>query len=90
MLDPFDTYESMDLVSFMEAQPGSRTVPVGGLHKFFFSWGRDEQNVWLTSLFSRAKKLGRWIFMDPGGVPDGTTRETWDFLINRLAELRVL
>ena len=90
MFDPFDTHESMDLVSFLETNPGSGTVPVGGLHKFFFSWGRDEQNDWLTSLFSRAKTLGRWILMDPGGIPDGTTRETVDFLINRLAELRGL
>lgn len=88
MLDPFDTHEHMDLPAFLEAHPASRTIPVGGLHKFFFTWDRDRQNEWLTTLFARTKGKGRWMLMDPGGVPDGTSPETVDFLINRLAELR--
>lgn len=87
MIDPFDIYESMDLVAFLTEHPGTRTVPVGGLHKFFFEWDRDRQNDYLTDLFKRANKAGRWMFMDTGGIPEVTTKETFDFLINRLDEL---
>ena len=38
MLDPFDIYESMDLVAFLESGAAG-TVPVGGCHKFFFEVG---------------------------------------------------
>jgi hypothetical protein len=87
MLDPFDLQESMDLVAFLEANPKTRTVPVGGLHKNFFTWKRDEQNQYLESLFSRASKAGRWMFMDPSGLPEIVDRDTYDFLLNRLFEL---
>lgn len=86
MLDPFDIYESMDMMAFLEARPGN-TVPVGGCHKFFFEWDRDTQNEYLVSLFSRAKPAGAWMFMDTGGIPQTVTKETYDFLIERLAEL---
>lgn len=86
MLDPFDIYESMDLVAFLESGK-SRTVPVGGCHKFFFEWDRDTQNAYLTSLFTRAKRSGAWMFMDTGGIPETVTKETYDFLIERLGEL---
>jgi len=90
MLDPFDIYESMDLVAFLSEYGEGRTVPVGGLHKFFFEWERDKQNEYLTGLFARANKAGRWMFMDTGGIPEGTSKETFDFLINRLDELAEL
>ena len=90
MLDPFDTYESMDLVEFLQAHPDTKTVPVGGCHKFYFDWPRERQNEHLTSLFSRASKAGRWVFMDTGGVPESCTSETFDFLIARIDELAEL
>ena len=86
MLDPFDIYESMDLVALLESG-NSRIVPVGGCHKFFFEWDRDTQNEYLTSLFTRAKKAGAWMFMDTGGISETVTKETYDFLIERLSEL---
>ncbi len=86
MLDPFDVYESMDLVGFLNAGKGN-TVPVGGCHKFFFEWDRDTQNEYLTALFSRAKAAGPWIFMDTGGIPETVSKENYDFLIERIAEL---
>jgi hypothetical protein len=86
MLDPFDIYESMDLAAFLESR-NSHLVPVGGCHKFFFEWDRKTQDEYLTSLFSRAKKAGPWIFMDTGGISGNVTRERYDFLIGRLREL---
>ena len=90
MIDPFDTYESMDLVRFLETHKDTKTVPVGGLHKFFYEWENGKQNEYLTSLFKRANNAGRWIFMDTGGVPETCTKETYDFLMERLGELAVL
>jgi len=90
MLNPFDLNESMDLVSFLDTRGSGGTIPVGGLHKEFFSWNRDRQNEYLTSLFTRAKKAGRWIFMDPSGIPETVTKETYDFLLVRLEELAKL
>ena len=88
MLNPWDIYESMDLIDFLSSPASDHTIPVGGCHKFFFDWERDKQNEYLTDLFDRAKKTGkRWMFMETGGIPEGTSRETWDFLVNRLDEL---
>lgn len=86
MLDPFDIYESMELSGLLESGE-SRIVPVGGCHKFFFEWDRDTQNEYLTLLFTRAKKAGAWMFMDTGGISETVTKTTYDFLIERLAEL---
>jgi uroporphyrinogen decarboxylase len=85
MLDPFDIYESMDLVAFLSRN--KKTVPVGGCHKFFFEWNRDMQNEYLTSLFSSANRAGGWIFMDTGGISGTVKKEDYDFFINRLREL---
>jgi hypothetical protein len=90
MLDPFDTNESMEIVEFMTSHPETNTIPVGGLHKHFFGWDRDTQNDYLTSLFARAKKAGRWMFMDTGGIPENIPLDMYDFLMNRLAELAPL
>lgn len=87
MLDPFDIYESMDLVGFLEIHKDSGTIPVGGCHKFFFDWDMDKQNEYLTCLFDRAKKAGRWMFMDTGGIPANLTREKYELFIERLGEL---
>ncbi len=85
MLNPFDSYESMDLVQFLQSD--SDTIPVGGLHKFFFDWDRDKQDTYLETLFERAGKNGRWIFMDTGGIPETIQKDTYDFLIQKLRDL---
>lgn len=90
MLNPFDLNESMDLVAFLEDERFTGTVPVGGLHIDFFSWDRAVQNDYLTSLFTRAKKAGRWILMDPSGIPDTVGKDTYDFVLTRIAELKAL
>jgi len=86
MLNPFDIYESMDLVGFLNSGR-SKTIPVGGCHKFFFEWDQMKQNDYLTNLFARAGRAGRWIFMDTGGIPETLSRESYDFVIGRLREL---
>jgi len=86
ILNPFDIYESMDLVGFLE--PGrSKTIPAGGCHKFFFEWDRTKQNDYLVDLFARAGRSGRWIFMDTGGIPETLAKDSYDFVIGRLREL---
>ena len=80
----------MDLVAFLENHKDSKTIPVGGCHKFFYEWDRDTQNEYLTSLFDRAKKAGRWMFMDTAGVPETVDREMYNFLIERLEKLAKL
>ncbi|MHC4395772.1 MAG: uroporphyrinogen decarboxylase family protein [Planctomycetota bacterium] len=85
MLNPFDTYESMDLVEFLRSD--TNTIPVGGLHKFFFDWDIDKQNKYLEDLFERAGKHGRWMFMDTSGVPETVEKNSYDFLMGRLREL---
>jgi hypothetical protein len=85
MLNPFDSYESMDLVEFLKSD--SNTIPVGGLHKFFFDWDRDSQNAYLENLFEQAGKNGKWIFMDTGGIPETIGKDTYDFLMQKLLEM---
>ncbi len=87
MLDPFDMNESMDIVEFIKNNKNTGTIPVGGLHKHFFNWDRDTQNEYLTSLFNRAKKAGKWICMDTGGITETVSKETYDFLMERIGEL---
>jgi hypothetical protein len=86
MLDPFDIYESMDLVAFL-ASGAKKPVPVGGCHKFFFQWDTDTQDAHLTDLFRRANAAGAWMFMDTGGIPETITKDAYDFFIGRLGEL---
>jgi len=90
MLNPFDIYESMDLISFLENKKDCRTVPVGGCHKFFFQWDEKEQSEYLTKLFSGAKRKGRWIFMETGGVPEIITMKNYNFVMDTLAKLKKL
>lgn len=90
MLDPFDKEESMDLVEFLKTNKSTRTIPVGGLHKKFLEWDRDKQNDYLTFLFNRAKKAGRWILMDTGGISEKVGKGTYDFFMERIKELSKL
>ncbi len=85
MLNPFDIYESMDLVAFLDSHGSMGTVPVGGLHKFFFDWDRDKQREYLTDIFARAK--GPWVFMDTGGLPGTLDKEGYDFFMEELRKL---
>jgi hypothetical protein len=89
MLNPFDIYESMDLVAFLESGK-SKTVPVGGCHKFFFEWDENRQNDYLDDLFKRANRAGRWMFMDTGGISETVSKNMYDFVVERLHELSKL
>jgi len=90
MLNPFDKNESMDLVDFLRHHPDSGVVPVGGLHRNFFAWDENERSAYLDALFQSAKSAGRWIFMDPGGIPDTVSKSDFDWLMDRLHRLREL
>ena len=85
MLNPFDIYESVDLVEFLQSD--TNTIPVGGLHKFFFQWDIEKQNSYLESLFERAGTAGRWMFMDTGGIPESVEKDSYDFVMGRVEEL---
>jgi len=89
MLNPFDIYESMDLVAFLESGK-SKMVPVGGCHKFFFEWDENRQNDYLDDLFKRANRAGRWMFMDTGGISETVSKNMYDFVVERLHELSKL
>ena len=88
MLNPFDKNESMDLVEFLSAFPDAGVVPVGGLHRNFFDWDEAQRSDYLTELFRTASKTGRWIFMDPGGIPSTVSKPEYDWLADQLARLR--
>jgi hypothetical protein len=90
MLNPFDKNESMDLVEFLGSHPGVGVVPVGGLHRNFFGWDEAQRSSYLAVLFESAKKAGRWIFMDPGGIPGSVAKPEYDWFVERLVELRKL
>ena len=75
------------IVEFIKTNKNTGTIPVGGLHKHFFNWDRDTQNEYMTSLFNRAKKAGKWICMDTGGIPETVSKETYDFFLERIGEL---
>jgi uroporphyrinogen-III decarboxylase len=89
ILNPFDKNESMDLVEYLNGKI-AKTFPAGGLHKDFFLWDRNTQDDYLKSLFSRAKKAGRWIFMEPAGISEGTSLDSYKFFMERLRGLSKL
>jgi hypothetical protein len=90
MLNPFDRDESMDLVEFLRSFPDAGVVPVGGLHRNFFDWDEAQRSNYLIELFRTAKKAGRWIFMDPGGVPGTMSKPEYDWFVDHLVRLRKL
>jgi len=87
MLNPFDSNESMYLIDFLENYPELTTIPVGGFHKNFFDWDRENQNRYLSSLFNKAKKTGRWIFMDPSGIQDSITCDNYNYFMEKIETL---
>jgi hypothetical protein len=90
MLNPFDKNESMDLVEFLSAYPDAGVIPVGGLHRGIFDWDGEHRTEYLTSLFESAKKTGRWMLMDPGGIPGTVTKPEYDWFMDQLRKLRKL
>jgi hypothetical protein len=90
MLNPFDKNESMDLVDFLSAYPDAGVIPVGGLHRGIFDWDGEHRTEYLTSLFESAKKTGRWMLMDPGGIPGTVTKPEYDWFMDHLRKLRKL
>lgn len=90
MLNPFDKNESMDLVEFLSSHPGAAVVPVGGLHRSFFDWDDEKKSDYLTSLFPAAKQAGRWIFMDPSGIPESVSKGQYESLMEQICQLRKL
>lgn len=84
MLNPLDPTEGMDLPA-LKKRYGNMTF-VGGLDRFFFSWGIARQREYLQALAKRAG--GGFILMDSGGVPENVTREQFEGIMALFAELK--
>jgi len=90
MLNPFDRSESMDLVQFLRNFGEAGVVPVGGLHREFFEWEEETRLRYLRMLFGEAGRAGRWILMDPGGIPSSLPRRDFEGFLAQVLELRGL
>ena len=80
----------MDLVEFLNSCRDAAVVPVGGLHRSFFDWDDENKSDYLTNLFQAAKQAGRWVFMDPSGIPESVSKGEYESLMDQICQLRKL
>lgn len=78
MINPIDPFEGMEL-SYLKEKYGDRITLVGGMDKFFFEWGKEKMNEYLTKIIKYGRKNGGYILMDSGGIPENISKEKYDF-----------
>jgi len=74
MLNPLDPTEGMDLRAIKE-HFGDRLTLVGGMDKFIFDQDLEEIEARLQSIIDIAVYDGRFILMDPSGIPETVSTE---------------
>ena len=88
ILNPLDSDDSMPYEEVRRAA-GSKMVLCGGMDKHFFDWDADTQRLFLKDLAAKARKKGRFILMDSGGIPETCTREAFDRFLAISEEVRL-
>ena len=69
MLNPLDATDGMDLADIQRRYP-HLTLVGGGIDKFLYDRSLDEIEAGLRRSIGRVGRRGRFLVMDPGGIPD--------------------
>jgi uroporphyrinogen-III decarboxylase len=80
MLNPLDQTEGMDLAGIKDRY-GDRLTLVGGLDNFFFDQELPEIERRLQQAVEIGSQGGRFILLEPGGIPETISREKYDAYI---------
>jgi len=86
-INPFDEDEGFDIESILKTYSG-KFVVVGGIPTSFWSWNEQEQRSHLERMASLARKYGRFIFMDAGGVPENITQTDFERILQLSRQVR--
>jgi len=81
MINPLDPYEGMDL-RLLKREYGRKIVLVGGMHKFFFSWSKEEMERYFISTINSMRGNSAYIWMDNGGIPEDITVDKFQFYLS--------
>jgi len=79
-INPFDEDEGFDIESILKTY-SDKFVVVGGIPTSFWSWNEQKQRSHLERMASLARKYGRFILMDAGGVPENITRTDFEKIL---------
>jgi uroporphyrinogen-III decarboxylase len=77
MLDPLDQSEGMDL-AFLKERYGDRLTLCGGLDRFIYDRGPPEIERQMRQAVETGSPGGRFVLMDPSGVPENITPAQFD------------
>jgi uroporphyrinogen decarboxylase len=69
MLNPLDSTDGMDLVDIRQRYP-RLTLVGGGIDKFLYDRPLSEIEAGLRRSIDLAGRRGRFLLMDPGGIPE--------------------
>jgi len=76
-INPFDPEEKHDINHLMENY-SKHFIVVGGFPAHFWEWQPGEQEAYLEKIGQLARRFGRMIFMDSGGIPENVTKTDFD------------
>lgn len=76
MLNPLDRTDGMDLAAIRERYP-RLTLVGGGIDKFLYDRPLDEIAAGLRRSVEVCGRQGRFLFMDPGGIPEDIDNERY-------------
>ena len=76
MLNPLDRTDGMDLAAIRERYP-RLTLVGGGIDKFLYDRPLDEIAAGLRRSVDACGRQGRFLFMDPGGIPEDIDTERY-------------
>lgn len=76
MLNPLDRTDGMDLADIRQRYP-KLTLVGGGIDKFLYERPLDEIAAGLRRSVELCGRRGRFVFMDPGGIPEDIGNERY-------------
>lgn len=79
-VNPFDPEEGFDIKTLLK-EYGSEFVITGGFPASYWDWPFEMQQRHLEELTDLARKGGKFICMDSGGVAENVSRESFDKLL---------
>ena len=86
-VNPFDSEEGFDIEQILKRYC-EKFVVVGGIPASFWNWDDREQQEHLRRMVLLAKKYGRFILMDSGGIPENVTRQDYERILSVSRTLR--
>ena len=86
-INPFDPEEGFDLEHVLKTY-SDKFVIVGGFPTSFWNWSPASQEKHLEKTAFLARKYGRCIFMDSGGIPENITTQDFKRILDISRQVR--